>query len=127
MSANALTALEATSPHQRAEARRLAQQLDDGGDLAQALREVLDDVANGERILILRPAQEVTPSDAARILGVTRQFVDRLCADGVLSYRRLPGSSHRRIRVADLLEVASERERRRLGREAISAVLDTER
>ncbi|WP_460944619.1 excisionase family DNA-binding protein [Okibacterium endophyticum] len=39
------------------------------------------------------------PTQAAELLGVTRQFVDRLCEDGVLAFRRLPGSRHRRIRV----------------------------
>lgn len=52
-----------------------------------------------------------------------RQFVDRLCEDGVLPFRRLPDSRHRRIRVQDVLDVAAEREQRRAGPDAIRTVL----
>ncbi|MCI1747214.1 MAG: helix-turn-helix domain-containing protein [Acidipropionibacterium sp.] len=64
---------------------------------------------------------EVTPAEAAKIMGVTRQFVDRLCEDGVLSFRRLPGSRHRRIRVQDVLDAAAEREQIRRGADVIRA------
>ncbi len=124
MSEPATVELEAVNQSQRRTARQLAARLDDGSDLANALRHVLEDVANGERVVILRPMQEVTPAQAAQVLGVTRQFVDRLCADGILAFRRLPGSSHRRIRLADVLDVANERGRRAQGRTIIGAVLD---
>lgn len=124
MSEAALTTLAADSWSQRAAARQLAERVDDGTDLGYALRAVLEDVANGNAVVILRPTQEVTPAEAARVLGVTRQFVDRLCADGVLPFRRLPGSRHRRILVADVLAVAAERDRRREGAAMIRSVLD---
>lgn len=66
-------------------------------DLGHPLQAVLEDVADGNYVVILRPTQEITPAEAARVLGVTRQFVDRLCANGVLPFRRLPASRHRRI------------------------------
>lgn len=66
---------------------------------------------------------EVTLNEAAEMLGVTPQFVDRLCDDGVLTFRRLPGSSHRRIRVQDVLNIAAERKQRRAGGDAIRAEL----
>jgi hypothetical protein len=47
-----------------------------------------------------------------------------LCEDGVLAFRRLPGSRHRRIRVHDVVEVGAERENRREGRRALRAALD---
>lgn len=84
---------------------------------------MLDDVADGARIVVLRTDDEVTPGQAAEILGVTRQFVDRLCEDGVLAFRRLPGSRHRRIRVTDVTDVAAERDRRRAGAAAIRAAI----
>ncbi len=84
---------------------------------------MLDDVAHGARIVVLRAEDEVTPAEAAELLGVTRQFVDRLCEDGVLPFRRLPGSRHRRIRVQDVLDVATEREQRRAGGDALRAAL----
>lgn len=124
MSEAALTTLAAESRSQRAAARQLAERVDDGTDLGHTLRAVLEDVANGNSVVILRPTQEITPAEAARVLGVTRQFVDRLCADGVLPFRRLPGSRHRRILVADVLAVAAERDRRREGAAIIRSVLD---
>lgn len=66
---------------------------------------------------------EVAPAKVATILGVTRQFVDRLCEDGVLPFRRLPGSRHRRIRVQDVINVATEREQRRAGGNAIRSAI----
>ncbi len=56
--------------------------------------------------------------------GVTRQFVDRLCEDEVLPFRRLPGSRHRRIRVQDVIDVATERDGRRAGHEAVRAAIE---
>ena len=87
------------------------------------MRQILDDVAHGSRVVVLRTEDEVTPAQAAEILGVTRQFVDRLCEDGVLPFRRLPASRYRRIRVQDVLDVAEERERLRAGGTAIRAAL----
>jgi len=85
---------------------------------------MLTDVADGERIVVLRTEDEVTPSQAAKMLGVTRQYVDRLCDTEVLSFRRLPGSRHRRIRVQDVIGAANEREQRRAGHVALRAALD---
>ena len=49
---------------------------------------MLDRLAAGETVIVLRADDEVTPGEAARILGVTRQCVDRLCADEMLAFRR---------------------------------------
>jgi len=57
------------------------------------------------------------------MLGVTRQFVDRLCKDGALTFRRPPDSRHRRIRVQDVIDLAAERERRQTGAEPIRTAL----
>ncbi len=88
------------------------------------LREMLEDVAAGQAVVILRPSQEVTPAQAGKVLGVTRQFVDRLCADGILEFRRLPDSQHRKILLSDVIALAAERDRRREGAAAIRSVLD---
>ena len=128
MVALALATLDPARTGVRAEARRLADRLsaDVAGDseVAVALRSMLDNVAQGERVVVLREADEVTPGQAAQLLGVTRQFVDRLLADGVLEFHRLPDSPHRRIRLSDVLEVAAERERRRAGHAAITAAFE---
>lgn len=118
------TTLDPVDPKVRSDARRLAEDLDDESEVGRIVRSLLADVADGERIVVLRTEQEVTPAQAAAMLGVTRQYVDRLCEDGALPFRRLPGSRHRRIRVQDVIEVADERERRRAGGEALRAALD---
>ncbi len=117
------TALDPVDPIVRSDAKSLADRLRDDSPVEAAVRAMLVDVANGTRVVVLRAEDEVTPAQAADILGVTRQFVDRLCEDGVLAFRRLPGSRHRRIRVQDVMDVAAERERRRAGGDAIRAAI----
>lgn len=124
MAAHALsTSLDPADPAVRSGAQHLAEQLVGDTPVEAAVRAMLDDVAHGARVVVLRAEDEVSPARAAELLGVTRQFVDRLCEDGVLPFRRLPGSRHRRIRVQDVIEVAAEREQRRAGAEAIRAAL----
>ncbi|MFT3945291.1 MAG: helix-turn-helix domain-containing protein [Ancrocorticia sp.] len=115
--------LDPVDPAVRSDAKSLAERLDGNSPVELAVRSMLDAVAHGARVVVLRADDEVTPTQAAKLMGVTRQFVDRLCEDGVLAFRRLPGSRHRRIRVEDVLEVASEREQRRAGGDAIRAAL----
>jgi len=118
------TTLDPVDPTVRADAKNLAERLTSDTPVEAAVRAMLDDVARGARVVVLRADDELTPAQAAGILGVTRQFVDRLCEDGVLAFRRLPGSRHRRIRVQDVVEVAAEREERRAGGDAIRAAID---
>jgi len=115
--------LAANDDEARASAARLAAEADATSEFGAAVRELFGGVAKGEHLIVLRPDQEVTPAGAADLLGVSRQFVDRLLADGVLEFRRLPDSKHRRIRVGDVLALAEERARRRQGAEAIRSAL----
>lgn len=115
------TTLDPVDPAVRADAKNLAARLDGNTPVEAAVRTMLDDVAHGARVVVLRTEDEVTPAEAAKLLGVTRQFVDRLCEDGVLPFRRLPDSRHRRMRVQDVLDVAAEREKRRAGGDALRA------
>lgn len=121
--AGSMSVLVAADPAARASAARLAAEADPSSEFGAAVREVFEGVAKGEQLIFLRTDREVTPAGAADLLGVTRQFVDRLLGDGVLVFRRLPGSKHRRIRVGDVLALAEERDRRRRGGEAIRSVL----
>ena len=122
--AGAMSVLAANGDEERASAARLAAEVDATSGFGAAVRELFVGVARGEHLIVLRPNQEVTPAGAADLLGVSRQFVDRLLADGVLEFRRLPDSKHRRIRVGDVLALAEERERRRQGADAIRSALD---
>ncbi|MFT3799373.1 helix-turn-helix domain-containing protein [Microbacterium sp.] len=117
------TTLDPDDPAVRSDAKNLAERLDGNTAVEAAVRSLLDDVAHGARVVVLRTEDEVTPAEAAKLMGVTRQFVDRLCEDGMLAFRRLPASRHRRIRVQDVLDVAAERERRRAGGDALRAAL----
>jgi excisionase family DNA binding protein len=63
-------------------------------------------------------------ADAGELTGVTRQFVARIIADGVLDFHRLPGSTHRRIKHSDVLALADERQRLRAGHAAITAAVE---
>lgn len=117
------TTLDPVDPAVRSGAKVLADRIVGDTPVEAAVRAMLDDVAQGARVVVLRAEDEVTPAEAAEILGVTRQFVDRLCEDGALPFRRLPGSRHRRIRVQDAVDLATEREQRRSGAEAVRAAL----
>ena len=124
MTSYALAAsLDPIDPAVRSDAKSLAERLHGDTPVESAVRSMLNAVADGARVVVLRADDEVTPTEAAKLMGVTRQFVDRLCKDGVLAFRRLPGSRHRRIRAEDVLEVASEREQRRVEGDAIRAAL----
>ena len=121
--AGSMSVLVAPDADARASAARLAAEADPTSEFGAAVRDVFEGVAKGEQLIVLRPDREVTPAGAADLLGVTRQFVDRLLADGTLDFRRLPGSKHRRIKVGDVLTLAEERDRRRQGADAIRAML----
>ena len=124
MTTHALAAtLDPVDPAVRSDAKSLAERLHGDTQVESAVRSMLDAVAHGARVVVMRADDEVTPTEAAKLMGVTRQFVDRLCEDGVLAFRRLPGSRHRRIRVDDVLEVTAERAQRRTGGDAIRAAL----
>ena len=118
-----MSVLAAEDDEARRSAARLAAGVDAASDFGASVREVLGSLAKGERLIVLRTDQEVTPAGAADLLGVTRQFVDRLLADGALEFRRLPGSKHRRIKVGAVLALAEERDRRRRGSEAVRSAL----
>lgn len=117
------TTLDPVDPTVRSDAKNLAERLSGDTPVEVAVRAMLDDIAHGARVVVLRTEDEVTPAQAADILGVTRQFVDRLCEEGVVAFRRLPGSRHRRIRIQDVVDVAAEREQRRVGGDAIRAAI----
>ena len=117
--------LDPVDPTIRAAAHDLANRLGDDSPVEQAVKAMLADVAGGSRVIMLRADQEVTPSQAAAMIGVTRQYVDRLCADGVLPFHHLPNSNHRRINVQDVIDVATEREARQTSTAALRAAMGT--
>ena len=95
-------------------------------DLVAALTlRLVRDIAAGRHPVYVTTEDEVTPSEAARLLGVSRQYVDRLVASGRLPYPRKPDSTHRTISVANIEALVNERSRRRSNTDkAITALLD---
>lgn len=90
--------------------------------LAAMLRTAVQEAASGHGLALVLSDEEVSPAKAGELLGLSRQYVDRLIAEGVLAARRLPGSTHRRLRVADVLAFAEQRDRRR---KRIADMVDT--
>ena len=70
-------------------------------DLVAAVAErLVRDIAAGRHPVYVTAEDDVSPAEAARMLGVSRQFVDRLLSSGRLTFSHKPGSTHRTIRVA---------------------------
>ena len=94
-------------------------------ELVLALAErLLRDLAAG-RHPIYTTAEDEVSAEAARILDVSRQYVDRMITDGRWPFGHKPGSTHRTIRVVDVERLAAERSRRRASTDAaITALID---
>jgi excisionase family DNA binding protein len=80
------------------------------------------DAASGHNVALVRTDDEVSPAKAGELLGLSRQYVDRLISEGVLPARRIPGSTHRKLRVADVVAFGERRDERR---QVISDMVDT--
>lgn len=94
-------------------------------ELSEFLAAAVSEVASGDEVVLLRGESEVSPAEAGELLGISRQFVDRLIDVGRLPARRLPGSRHRRLRVADVIAFAARRdERQELIADAVNVLVD---
>jgi len=67
---------------------------------AEFLAEVMDAEASGREVVFSRAPNEVSPEDAAKMLGMSRPFVRKLMDKGDLPFRMV--GSHHRIAVSDL-------------------------
>ena len=63
-------------------------------ETAQFLARVMDAQVNGHEIMFSRVPQEVSPADAAQMMGVSRPYVRKLMDSGQLPFRMV-GSHHR--------------------------------
>ena len=75
--------------------------LDLPASVAEALAEVLEAAAEGERALVLRSPDDLTTEQAAAVLGVSRPTVVRLIEAGKVPARMV--GTHRRLSLGDLL------------------------
>ena len=95
------------------------------GLIAAFAERLVRDIAAGRHPMYVTSEDDVSPAETAQILGVSRQFVDRLLISGRIPFNRKPGSTHRTILVSDVEAFAAERARRRTNTDkAIAALLD---
>ncbi|HEX8465523.1 MAG TPA: helix-turn-helix domain-containing protein, partial [Abditibacterium sp.] len=69
--------------------------------------------ANGHAVTVMPSHGELTPNQAAEMLGVSRPFLIRLLDEGQIPFRRV--GAHRRIRIDALEKYRSAEEERQLG------------
>lgn len=79
--------------------------------LYRALREAAEILLRGDAVVISPIHRELTTTEAADLLNISRQFLTRLLDRGALPYRRI--GRHRRIKLSDLLEYKARRDAER--------------
>lgn len=92
--------------------------------LLEVLRAAAGELSVGHAVTILASETVLTPAEAARLLGLSRPFVARLLDDGTIPSMHLPDSSHRVIRLDDVLAFAERRRLRQEGRRHIAEAID---
>ena len=70
------------------------------------LLEILEDMAAGSSVAVLRKDAELTTQQAAAILNVSRPFLIGLLEQGALPFRKV--GTHRRVRIDDVLRYKNE-------------------
>lgn len=81
-------------------------------ETAELITRLVDARARGQEILVTRGNAEVTPTEAATLLGMSRPQVRKLMDQGLLEFRKV--GTHHRIRVASIRAfLDAERPRRR--------------
>jgi excisionase family DNA binding protein len=70
---------------------------------AEMIGTLLRKAATSEEVAVLAEESEISPEDAASILGISRPLVRRRMDSGVLSFRRV--GAHRRLRLTDVLDL----------------------
>ncbi|GGV80883.1 hypothetical protein GCM10015535_19790 [Streptomyces gelaticus] len=93
-------------------------------ELVRVLLASAGELARGHAVTVLASEVQLSPTEAAELLGLSRPFVARLLDAGDIPSMNLPGSSHRVVRLADVLAFQQRRERRREGRRQIADALE---
>jgi excisionase family DNA binding protein len=75
------------------------------------IRDVLAKLVDSERVAVLREDEELSPEQAATILGMSRPLVVRLMDNARLPFRYV--GAHRRCRLSDVLKHRREEEKKR--------------
>ena len=81
-------------------------------ETVELMTRLVDARARGQEILVTRGDAEVTPTEAASLLGMSRPQVRKLMDQGSLDFRKV--GTHHRVRVASIRAfLDAERPRRR--------------
>lgn len=109
----------------------LVLRLHDGSEivLPAALVKVLvataGELSAGHAVTVLASDVRLTPAEVGELLGLSRPFVARLLDAGEIPSEHLPGSRHRVVRLADVLDFQARRERRRRGRRRVADAVES--
>ena len=76
----------------------------------ETLKRFISTLANGHEVIAIEPDAELSPNEAAEILGVSRPFVRKLMNEQQLDYRKV--GAHHRIPM-ESIEAYREREKER--------------
>lgn len=86
------------------------------------IRDVLAKLVDSERVAVLREDAELSPEQAATVLGISRPLVVRRMDSGRLPFRYV--GAHRRCRLSDVLKLRREEQGQREALDRLAA--DTE-
>ncbi|HEX4077993.1 MAG TPA: helix-turn-helix domain-containing protein, partial [Rhizomicrobium sp.] len=78
----------------------------------------LDHLLQGERIAVLAEDQELSPTDAAKVLGISRPLVVHRMNIGDLPFRYV--GAHRRAKLKDILALQTQIDSQRKAMEALA-------
>lgn len=70
---------------------------------AGIIGDILAKLSEADQVALLADDAEVSPEDAATILGISRPLVRRRMDAGMLPFRRI--GAHRRLRLSDVLDL----------------------
>ena len=69
-------------------------------ETAEWIARLVDAKARGQEVVLTRGHGEVTPTEAAELLGMSRPQVRRLMDEGKLAFRKV--GAHHRVRIASI-------------------------
>jgi excisionase family DNA binding protein len=85
---------------------------------AELVTDILNRLARGERVAVLGDDQEITPNEAAHILGLSRPLVVRRMDIGELPFRYV--GKHRRAKLRDVLALKERLEHQQAALDALA-------
>lgn len=87
-------------------------------DAAALIEALLGHLLEGDRVAVLTEDQELSPNDAASVLGVSRPLVVHRMEIGELPFRYV--GKHRRAKLRDVLDLKSKIDAQRTAMEALA-------